>query len=104
MTNKEALQEVAQIPLSDAAIEKAFLDKASEYSLSSSGEYSSENEKAIDAIAIKVLSNFLDADVSEGGYSITYKDSIQKKIERLSKKWGFSNNDRPEIRDISFLW
>lgn len=103
MTNKEALQEVAQIPLSDAAIEKAFLD-ADTYGLQSSDTYSKSNEKGIDFIAIQALSNFLDADVSEGGYSISYKDSIQKKIARLSAKWGFSNSDSPGIKDISYLW
>lgn len=101
MTNKEALQEVAQITLSDAAIEKAFLDKGS---LASSAEYVGANEQTIDEIAIKVLSNFLDADVSEGGYSIAYKDSIEKKLARLKQKWGIDVVADPGIQDASFMW
>lgn len=104
MTNKQALQEVAQIPsLSDAAIEKAFLD--SDSGLTDSGTYISANEQAIDEIAIAVLSNFLEASISEGGYSITYNDAIAKKIARLKLKWGIDQDEgKPTITDVSKMW
>lgn len=103
MTNKEALQETAQIVMSDVAIEKAFLDAGG--GLISSGTYSSSNEEAIDTIAIQVLSNFLAADISEGEYSIKYNSSIEKKIARLKAKWGIDVvDDEPTIQDVSNLW
>lgn len=101
MTNKEALIEVAQISMSDAAIEKAFLDRGG---LMHTATYVSVNERAVDEIAIKVLSNFLSADVSEGGYSIAYKDSIEKKIGRLKDKWGIDAVEDLGIQDVSYLW
>lgn len=101
MTNKEALQEVAQMPtLSDAAIEKAFLDKGS---LAIGAAYVGANEQTIDEIAIKVLSNVLEASVSEGGYSISYNDSLEKKIARLKAKWGI-DTPGPAISDVSKMW
>ncbi|MBC7948659.1 MAG: hypothetical protein H7Y42_12300 [Chitinophagaceae bacterium] len=103
MTNKEALQAVAQITLSDAAIDKAFLD-ASSYGLASSGTYSSSNEQAIDFIAYSLLSKFLAADIKEGGYSISYKNSIEKILLRLRDKWGFGVVESEGIKDASFLW
>lgn len=104
MTNKEALQEVAQVPtLSDAAIEKAFLDKGS--GLTGAGTYSSANSQTIDIVAIEVLSNFLDANISEGGYSISYNNSIEKKIARLKAKWGIDAEvGKPVITDVSKMW
>ncbi len=102
MTNKEALQEVAQIGLSDAAIEKAFLDKGG---ITYGSEYVKANEQTVDEIAIKVLSNVLEANISEGGYSISYNDSIQKKIDRLKAKWGIDAGlGEPSISDVSKMW
>lgn len=105
MTNKEALQEVAQIPtLSDAAIEKAFLD--SDSGLVSGDTYVKPNEQAIDEIAISVLSNVLAvASISEGGYSIAYGQSLENKIARLKAKWGIDEDaDKPSISDVSKMW
>jgi hypothetical protein len=103
MTNKEALKEVVQVSISDASIEKAFLD-ATDYSLSAADTYVSGNEEGIDWIAVKLLENFLDADIEEGGYSIKYKDSISKKIAALKDKWGFGFTEETGVQDASFLW
>lgn len=100
MTNKEALIEVAQIPLSDTTIAKVFLDAG----MTDSGAYISANEQQIDFIAIEVLSNFLAASVSEGEYSIDYKNSIDNKIQRLKTKWGVDVTDDPGVQDVSYLW
>ena len=104
LTNKEAVLEVAQISASDTAIEKAFLDAKDDYNLTPSGNYVSANEEGIDWIAVSLLSNFLNADVKEGEYSVSYKDSIEKKISRLKAKWGFDEVEQPGIKDASFLW
>ncbi|MEO6610743.1 MAG: DUF6706 family protein [Chitinophagaceae bacterium] len=103
MTNKEALQEVLQVTVSDTSIEKAFLD-ASDYALTTSATYTTANEQGVDWIAVKLLENFLDADIDEGGYSIKYKDSIVKKIGSLKEKWGFGLTDEMGVQDASYLW
>lgn len=101
MTNKEALFGVVRVQTPDDAIEKAFLDRA-EYNLLSESEYHPGNEKAIDHIAYTLLINHLDADISEGGYSISYKDSIQSKINRLSGILGFKVPGG--VEDASYMW
>ncbi len=99
-----ALLAVAQISISDAEVEKAFLDVLVSYGLDPGEVYDPENEEGIDMISVKVLTNYLDADISEGGYSISYKDSIEKKISRLKVKWGVGVIIDPGVQDVSYLW
>jgi len=101
MTNKEALQEVAQEQLSDLTIEKAFLDKGG---VSAGAEYVKANEQTVDEIAIKVLSNIIEKNISEGGYSVSYNGAISAKVARLKLKWDIDQAAGPVITDVSKMW
>lgn len=102
MTNKEALESVVQVSVSDKTLEKAMIDNG----INGAETYASSSSKSIDLAAIDVLNWVLATpDVSEGGYSVKYdRNAIRARVEALSAKLSIDSGSRPVIRDASNRW